>query len=84
MFPGPNYAQILRAIGQDLEASKLRYFEPRQGEDHLVRSATSTECEATQVLPPFPTGFYPCNFGSCSVAARLEQRRQHRPSGGVL
>jgi hypothetical protein len=33
MFPGPNYAQILRAIGQDLEASKLRYFD-------LVRAKT--------------------------------------------
>jgi len=46
MFPGPSYAQILRAIGQDLEASKLRYFDlKREGEDYLVRPAISHEPE---------------------------------------
>jgi|SRR2546426_2463244 len=42
MPPGPSYAQILRAIGQDLEAARLRYFDMKaEGEDYLVRSETS-------------------------------------------
>lgn len=44
MFPGPSYAQVLRAIGQDLEEAKLRYFDIRtEGKDYLVRPATSLE-----------------------------------------
>ena len=44
MLSGPSYAQILRAIGQDLEAASMRYFELKaEGEDYLVRSETSAE-----------------------------------------
>jgi hypothetical protein len=44
MLRGPSYAQVLRAIGQDLEASKLRYFDlKREGEEYLVRPAISHE-----------------------------------------
>lgn len=44
MFRGPSYAQILRAIGQDLESTRLRYFDITvEGENYLVRSETSAE-----------------------------------------
>ena len=39
---GASYAQILRAIGQDLESARVRYFEIKaEGEDYFVRSETS-------------------------------------------
>jgi len=44
MISGPNYAQTLRAIGQELEAFNLKYFElKREGKDYLVRAAASPE-----------------------------------------
>ena len=44
MISGPNYAQTLRVIGQELEALNLKYFElKREGKDYLVRAAASPE-----------------------------------------
>ncbi len=46
MLPDRSYAQILRAIGQDLEATKLRYFDIRtEGRNYLVRTATFPESQ---------------------------------------
>lgn len=43
-FRAAKYAQTLRAIGQDLEAVNLKYFEIKsEGKDYLVRAATSPE-----------------------------------------
>jgi hypothetical protein len=44
VLPDRSYGQILRAIGQDLEAARLRYFEiTTAGKDYLVRPSTSFE-----------------------------------------
>lgn len=44
MFEAPKYAHTLRAIGQDLEALNLKYFDIKsEGRDYLVRAATSPE-----------------------------------------
>lgn len=44
-FRAVKYAQVLRAIGQDLEASRWRYFDLKcEGENYLVRVETSAEC----------------------------------------
>ncbi len=44
MIDGPKYAQTLRAIGQELEALNLKYFDIKsEGKDYLVQAATSPE-----------------------------------------
>jgi hypothetical protein len=44
MIDSPKYAHTLRAIGQDLEALNLKYFDIKsEGRDYLVRAATSPE-----------------------------------------
>jgi hypothetical protein len=46
MLPDRSYAQILRAIGQDLESAGLRYFEIKtKGKDYVVHPATSPESQ---------------------------------------
>jgi hypothetical protein len=52
MLPGPSYAQILRAIGEDLEAANLRYFDIRiEGKDYVVKPATSFEPKIRRYTP---------------------------------
>ena len=52
MLSGPSYAQILRAIGQDLEAARLRYFDIRiEGKDYLVQPATSSKSLELRYTP---------------------------------
>jgi len=44
VIESPHYGQVLRAIGQDLEALNLKYFEiTSEGKDYLVQTATSPE-----------------------------------------
>ena len=46
MFPGSTYAQVLLAIGQDLESAGLRYFDIKtEGKDYVVSPATSPESQ---------------------------------------
>ena len=46
MLPDRSYAQILRAIGQDLESAGLRYFDIRtERKDYVVRPVTSLESQ---------------------------------------
>src|SRR2546422_8260153 len=52
MLSGPSYSQILRAIGQDLEAARLRYFDIRiEGKDYLVQPATSSKSLELRYTP---------------------------------
>ena len=52
MLPDRSYAQILRAIGQDLDSAGLRYFDIKaEAKDYVIHPATSPESQELRFTP---------------------------------